>query len=122
MSDDEEIVYKKPQKTIHYGTLDNSDWIKQNALEDIQSDEDEYEPDKKKAAIGATPQTVSLPAVGNIHLSNEYFDLEQEMCVTIVRLTRIATLNKYHFHLTGRRIRRLCWKNSSVAERPGKSM
>lgn len=87
MSDDEEIVYKKPQKTIHYGTLDNSDWIKQNTLEDIQSDEDEYEPDKKKAAIGGTPQTMSLPTVGNIHLSNEYFDLEQEMCVSIVRLT-----------------------------------
>lgn len=80
MSDDEEVVYKKPQKTIHYGALDNSDWVKQNALEEIQSDEDEYEPEKKKAAIGALPQTISLPtASANIHLSNEYFELEQEM-------------------------------------------
>lgn len=81
MSDDEDVVYKKPQKPIHYGTLENSDWIKQNALEDIQSDEDEYEPEKKKAAISGASQAVSLPALGNIHLSNEYFDLEQEMYV-----------------------------------------
>lgn len=81
MSDDEEVVYKKPQKTIHYGTLDSSDWIKQNALEEIQSDEDEYEPDKKKAAIVGAAQTVSLPATSNIHLSNEYYELEQEMYV-----------------------------------------
>lgn len=82
MSDDEEMVYKKPQKTIHYGTLDSSDWIKQNALEDIQSDEDEYEPEKKKAAIGGVSQaTASLLSTGNINLSNEYFDLEQEMYV-----------------------------------------
>lgn len=82
MSDDEEMVYKKPQKAIHYGTLDSSDWIKQSALEDIQSDEDDYEPEKKKAAIGLASQaTASLQTAGNIHLSNEYFELEQEMYV-----------------------------------------
>lgn len=84
MSDDEEIIYKKPQNTIRYGTLENSDWIKQNALEEIQSDEDDYEPEKKKAAIsGASQNTGSLPSVGNIHLSDEYFELEQEMYVSI---------------------------------------
>lgn len=82
MSDDEEVVYKKPQKAIHYGALDNSDWIKQNALEDIQSDEEEYEPEKKKASIAAGLQIASLQASANIHLSNEYFDLEQEMYVS----------------------------------------
>lgn len=79
MSDDEELNYKKPQKTIHYGTLENSDWVKQAVLEDIQSDEDEYEPDKKKPAITGVSQTVAVPTSGNINVSSEYFDLEQEM-------------------------------------------
>lgn len=80
MSDDEEIIYKKPQKTIHYGTLENSEWLKQ-PLEDIQSDEDEYEPESKKPATAAT-STVPPPSSSsgaNINISSEYFDLEQEM-------------------------------------------
>lgn len=90
MSDDEELIYKKPLKTIIYGSLETNDWVKQQTLEDIQSDEDEYEPDKKKPALGSTlpsvagtagtalPSTTIQPSA-NIHLSNEYFDLEQEM-------------------------------------------
>lgn len=81
MSDDEEIIYKKPQKTIHYGALDNNEWLKQQPLEEIQSDEDEYEPDSKKPAI-ATTSTIQPPSSGgNINISDEYFDLEQEMYV-----------------------------------------
>lgn len=72
MSDDEEVTYKKPQQTIHYGSLENSDWLKTQPLEEIQSDEDDYEPDCKKLA---TTQNIS----GNINISSEYFDLEQEM-------------------------------------------
>lgn len=76
MSDDEEIIYKKPLKTIQYGTLDQSDWIKQqHTLEDIQSDEEDYEPEKKKPAIAASAATGST----NIHVSNEYYELEQEV-------------------------------------------
>ena len=83
MSDDDEIIYKKPQKTIHYGSLENSEWMKQqNTLEEIQSDEDDYEPESKKPAIaGASNNAIVAPnAVGNINVSNEYFDLvEHEM-------------------------------------------
>lgn len=81
MSDDEEMIYKKPQKTIHYGTLENSEWLQQQPLEDIQSDEDEYEPESKKAATVAT-STVPQPSSSssaNINISSEYFDLENEM-------------------------------------------
>lgn len=79
MSDDEELIYKKPQKTIHYGTLESSDWLKQQPLEDIQSDEDDYEPDSKKPATAATSTIAPPNAAGNINISNEYFDLEHEM-------------------------------------------
>lgn len=74
MSDDEEIIYKKSQKTILYGTLDQSEWIKQQqSLEDIQSDEDEYEPEKKKPAIASSSGS------SNVHISSEYLELEQEV-------------------------------------------
>lgn len=83
MSDDEELIYKKPQKTIHYGSLENSNWLKQqNTLEEIQSDEDDYEPESKKPAIAAatTSSTNASNAGGNINISNEYLDLsEHEM-------------------------------------------
>lgn len=79
MSDDEELIYKKPQKTIHYGTLDKSEWLKQQTLEEIQSDEDDYEPDSKKTATPATAIAPPSSAGGNINVSTEYFDLENEM-------------------------------------------
>lgn len=72
MSDDEDLIYKKPQKAIHYGTLDHSDWIKQqNTLEEIQSDEDDYEPDSKRLAVQL--------GSSNIHLSGDYLELEQDV-------------------------------------------
>lgn len=96
MSDDEEIIYKKPTNTIHYGSLEETERLRQN-LEDIQSEdeEDDYEPETKKPAI-ALPTATAVPAVtnaavpnappssnasqaGNINISNEYFELEQEM-------------------------------------------
>lgn len=82
MSDDDEVIYKKPQKTIHYGTLENNEWLKQQTLEEIQSDEDDYEPDSKRAATAATSTVVPPTSTGgNINISNEYFDLESEMYV-----------------------------------------
>lgn len=80
MSDDDEIIYKKPQKTIHYGSLENSEWLKPQTLEEIHSDEDEYEPDSKKVA-NSTNSVAAPNTSGNINISNEYFDLEQEMFV-----------------------------------------
>lgn len=83
MSDDEELIYKKPQKTIHYGSLENSNWLKQqNTLEEIQSDEDDYEPESKKPAIAAVTNssTIAPNAGGSINISSEYLDLaEHEM-------------------------------------------
>lgn len=79
MSDDEEVIYKKPQKTIHYGSLENSEWLKPETLEEIQSDEDEYEPESKRQATAATSINATQNASGNINISSEYFDLEQEM-------------------------------------------
>lgn len=82
MSDDEEVIYKKPQKTIHYGSLENSDWLKQqHTLEEIHSDEDDYEPERKKPAITSASNNsiISSNNSGNINISNEYFDLEHEM-------------------------------------------
>lgn len=85
MSDDEEQIYKKRQKTIHYGTLDETDWVKQT-LEEIQSDEEDYEPEKKKTALNSNAVTsvpsLNLPpsVTGNVQItSNEYSELEQEM-------------------------------------------
>lgn len=79
MSDDEQVIYKKPQKTIHYGTLDNNEWLKQQPLEEIQSDEDEYVPESKKPATATTSSVQPPISGGNINISNEYFDLESEM-------------------------------------------
>lgn len=94
MSDDEEVIYKKPTNTIHYGSLEETERLRQN-LEDIQSEdeEDDYEPETKKPAIAiptatatATVTNATVPnlapvstQVGNINISNEYFELEQEM-------------------------------------------
>lgn len=82
MSDDEEVIYKKPQKSIHYGTLESNEWLQQsNTLEDIQSDEDDYEPEKKKPALSSNNSANLTTTTGNIHISSEYFDLEQEVYV-----------------------------------------
>lgn len=86
MSDDEEVIYKKPQKTIHYGSLETSEWAKQQqTLEDIHSDEDEYEPETKRQASAFTSQ-VSAPTLtksaqisSNAAASDEYYELEREM-------------------------------------------
>lgn len=84
MSDDEDVIYTKPQKTIHYGSLENNEWLKQQTLEEIDSaEDDEYEPENKKPAIAAaTNSTISVQhSTSNINISNEYFDLEHEMFV-----------------------------------------
>lgn len=80
MSDDEEMIYKRPQKTIHYGSLESNEWVNKQILEDIQSDEDEYEPDSKRPS-NATTSTVPAPSSGsgNVHISSEYLKLEEEM-------------------------------------------
>lgn len=76
MSDDDEEIYKRPQKTIHYGTLESNEWVNKQTLEDIQSDEDDYEPESKRPT---TTSAVAAASAGNINISNEYYKLEEEM-------------------------------------------
>lgn len=83
MSDDEELIFKKRENTIHYGSLEDSERLRQQ-LEEIQSDEDdEYEPEVKKPApstsVTANSSTSSVLQSGSINISNEYYELEQEM-------------------------------------------
>lgn len=74
MSDDEDITYVKKTQNIHYGSLEESERLKQQALDEIESDEDDFaEPEAKLARV------VVPAAAGNVNTSNEYFDLEQEV-------------------------------------------
>lgn len=80
MSDDDEEIYKRPQKTIHYGSLESNEWVNKQTLDEIHSDEDDYEPESKRPANSST-STVTAPSSGsgNVHISNEYLRLEEEM-------------------------------------------
>lgn len=83
MSDDEDITYVKKTNTIHYGSLEESERLKQQALEEIESDEEFLEPEPKiakLAAVSAPATATPSPSGGtNTHSSSEYFDLEQEV-------------------------------------------
>ncbi|CAH0394833.1 unnamed protein product [Bemisia tabaci] len=61
MSDDEDILYIKKQKTSHYGPLDDK-------LRPTSMDHDESSQDSSKGMD-----------MDNIHISNEYMDLEDDM-------------------------------------------
>lgn len=91
MSDEEEVTYVKKQNTIHYGSLEESERIKQQALDEIESDEDEFvEPEPKKIALAPPTATPTAPSSSssssttasssNNHISSsDYFNLEEEM-------------------------------------------
>lgn len=63
MSDDEELVYVKRPKTIHYGSLEDTERMRQ--LKDSGSD------------LYGGPGSSS--DIGQIYTSSEYFDLENEV-------------------------------------------
>lgn len=65
MSDDDELTYVKKQKTIHYGSLEDAERIRQ--IVDGPDSDEEVET-KKKVTESA-----------QIHISSEYFALENEM-------------------------------------------
>ncbi|CAN8019984.1 U4/U6 small nuclear ribonucleoprotein Prp4 [Ixodes scapularis] len=70
MSDDEDIAYVKRQRVLHYGSLEEKERQRladRDAAEDEGSDEDSQNMDLK-AAI----------ASGNIHISDEYMEIEDE--------------------------------------------
>lgn len=85
MSDDEETTYVKKQNIIHYGSLEESERIKQQTLDEIESDEDDFvEPEQKKIALAPPPSTVTsslqTSSSSNNHISSsDYFNLEEEM-------------------------------------------
>lgn len=85
MSDDDEIAYIKRPRTIHYGSLEEAERQRQQALENIESDEEEYEPESKKAVLAAASAAVNSTSsaatttIGNVQVSSEYFDLEAEV-------------------------------------------
>lgn len=61
MSDDEEIVYVKKQKTIHYGSLEET---MENRLKQLRNDTENTSSDQKFQEKSQIP---------------EYFDIDNEM-------------------------------------------
>ncbi|KAH8319468.1 hypothetical protein KR067_010723 [Drosophila pandora] len=106
MSDDDDIQYIKRQRTLHYGSLEETERKRQNAaaaaasaatttntpasgttttiagtggqLEDIDSDED-YEENTKKISSSKTPAPPPTAATLANKIDDDYFDLEAEM-------------------------------------------
>lgn len=79
MSDDEDLVYVKRQKTIHYGSLEEVERQRQQVLENIESEDDELDTKKSLVLNTSAVSAATTTAVGNIQVSNEYFDLEAEV-------------------------------------------
>lgn len=71
MSDDEDLVYVKKQKIVHYGSLEEAERARLAAA--AESSEEE-----KDTTISNDTANVSSLG-GNIHISNEYMELEDEM-------------------------------------------
>lgn len=59
MSDEEEVVYVKKQKTIHYGSLEDQE--------------------RAKIAKAENEGNENQSGSGQINISHEYFDIEHEM-------------------------------------------
>ena len=72
MSDDEEIYVKKP-RTIHYGSLEETERAR-NAIT-VAADGSDDEKDGSTANENSSGAT----AAGNVHISTEYMELEDEM-------------------------------------------
>lgn len=69
-SDEDEQQYVKKTNTIHYGSLEET---LSERLENISDDSNDFTELKRiERVISPVQQT-------NVHTSNEYFDLEQEV-------------------------------------------
>lgn len=66
-SDDDEQIYVKKTNTIHYGSLEEALSERLESISDDSNDFTELKP-KSPAVVQA-----------NVHTSNDYFDLEQEV-------------------------------------------
>ncbi|KAH8322473.1 hypothetical protein KR074_000887 [Drosophila pseudoananassae] len=103
MSDDDDIQYIKRQRTLHYGSLEETERKRQNAaasattttntpasgttttiagtggqLEDIDSDEDYEESTKKTTSLKPPAPPPTAATLAN-KIDDDYFDLEAEM-------------------------------------------
>lgn len=74
MSDDEDLVYVKKQKTVHYGSLEEAERVRLAALQVAVETADE-----EKDVTSASDITNASNLAGNVHISNEYMELEDEM-------------------------------------------
>ncbi|GFG33691.1 hypothetical protein Cfor_02436 [Coptotermes formosanus] len=71
MSDDEDVLYVKKQKTIHYGSLEEQERARLSTAAVKSGDSDEE---------GGSSNTVQQASeVGNVNISDEYMELEEEM-------------------------------------------
>lgn len=71
MSDDEDLVYVKKQKTVHYGSLEEAERARIASI--VETSEQEKD-------VTNANDTVNISvSVGNVHISNEYMELEDEM-------------------------------------------
>lgn len=85
MSDDEDdAIYVKKTNTIHYGSLEET---LSERLENISDDSNDFTELKRERV------SVVSPVQTNIHTSNEYFDLEQEVYEQFY-------FNRHNTHLT----------------------
>ncbi|EZA53715.1 hypothetical protein DMN91_007730 [Ooceraea biroi] len=71
MSDDEDLVYVKKQKTVHYGSLEEAERARLAAAVETT--------DEEKDVAGANDVANTSISAGNVHISNEYMELEDEM-------------------------------------------
>lgn len=71
MSDDEDLIYVKKQKTVHYGSLEEAERARLAAVVETT--------DEEKDVAGANDVTNTSVSAGNVHISNEYMELEDEM-------------------------------------------
>lgn len=74
MSDDEDLVYVKKQKTVHYGSLEEAERVRLTALQAALEITDE-----EKDITNANDIISASNLAGNVHISNEYMELEDEM-------------------------------------------
>lgn len=102
--DDEDIQYVKRQKTLHYGSLEETERKRltgavSNQLEDIESDDEDFEETKKTAAAAAP--IVAPPTAGSLanKIDDAYFDIETE-----VEKDKVALLEEFERKRRARQI------------------
>ncbi|GLG92426.1 Protein will die slowly, partial [Gryllus bimaculatus] len=79
MSDDEDILYVKKQKTLHYGSLEEQERLRLSALPPTAPTSTVISADSDGEGEPPPPVTVPAPETGHVNISDEYMELEEEM-------------------------------------------